>query len=380
MNRILLSLALFWFIGVAPGHAAPPIKVGAVSALGAKASFPEASQAAKAYFDAFNEAGGLQGRRIEYVSLDEGTSPDQAAQAARQLIDDPEVVALVGGSGLLDCPVNAKAYAQADLLSLQGASVAADCFASSHIVPLNNGPYYGLENAISFAHQQLKSDKVCVSLLDLPGMVPAYRTALARSSAHLKWSVTLVEAVAPSSDFSAAISKHLAAGCETIIFTGHEPAVLQWLQAALKLPYQDTNWLFLTPAYSAKVASFLPATDARVYAMAEFEPWQTSILPMLAWKRAMRSRGLPQTSLSQGGYVAAQLFVRALATIQGPITRRSVSQALRELPPQRQDFLGMPFEIGDRATHAPNRASLPMVLNQGRWRIAHPRWIVAPAP
>ena len=34
MTRILLSLALFWFIGVAPSHAAPPIKVGAVSAGG----------------------------------------------------------------------------------------------------------------------------------------------------------------------------------------------------------------------------------------------------------------------------------------------------------------------------------------------------------
>ena len=94
----------------------------------------------------------------------------------------------------------------------------------------------------------------------------------------------------------------------------------------------------------------------------------------------MRNRGLPQTSLSQGGYVAAQLFIRALATIQGPITRRSVSQALRDMPPQRQDFLGMPFEIGDQPFHAPNRASLLMILNQGRWRIAHPCWIIAPAP
>ena len=145
--RWLAGALLAALATAAPAQNERPIRVGAVSALGVQAGFPESSQAARRYFDAVNAAGGVNGRRIEYVSLDEGPSPQTAAGAARKLIADPEVVALVGGSGLFDCPVNAAAYAAAGLVSLQGASVAPECFASSHIVPMNNGPYLGLENA-----------------------------------------------------------------------------------------------------------------------------------------------------------------------------------------------------------------------------------------
>jgi branched-chain amino acid transport system substrate-binding protein len=50
------------------------------------------------------------------------------------------VVALAGGSSIIDCPANRAACEQAGIVALQGASVAADCFRSAAIVPMNNGP------------------------------------------------------------------------------------------------------------------------------------------------------------------------------------------------------------------------------------------------
>lgn len=372
------ALLAAFFATAALAQTVRPLRVGAVSALGVQAGFPESSQAARRYFDAVNAAGGVNGRRIDYVSLDEGPSPQAAAGAAQQLITDPEVVALVGGSGLFDCPVNAAAYAAAGLVSLQGASVAPECFASSHIVPMNNGPYLGLENAVAYAVEHLKRPRVCLSILDLPGMAVGYRRSLDRLKPALKAALDDVAFVAPDADFAAAIRERLARRCAAIVFTGHEPTVLRWLDEAQKQGMGETDWIFLTPAYTDQVARAIRDPRARVHAMAEFEPWQSASLAMMDWKRVMREAQLPLSALSQGGYVSAQLFVRVARQIRGPITRASFAQALRELQPTELSFLGMPFHVGQAQAHAPNRASLPVTWRNGLWKIAAPFWIVAP--
>lgn len=375
LRGVSLALGVSALLTALPAQAEPakPIRIGALSA----SAFPESSQAARAYFDAINSAGGIKGRLIEYRSLQEGNTPRSAAQAAQDLINDPDVVALAGSSGLMDCPVNAASYASADLFSLQGASVAAECFTSSHTVPLNNGPYLGLANAVAFARDQLKSRKLCIALLDLPGMVPGYKKTLQALEASGQPPVDVVAVLGPEADPGPMVKGFYDQHCDAIVFTGHEPAVARWLQSAAQFDMNAVNWLFLTPAYTDGIARLLKTSTARAYVMAEFEPWQSASLPMLDWKRLMRKAGLPLTSLSQGGYVAAQLLVKVLRRIDGPITRASVSQALREMPPTKHSFLGMPFHVGKGVAHAPNRTSLPMTLSEGYWHIASPVWLQA---
>ncbi len=375
--KITFAAIGFTFFGsVSLAQSLKPIKVGAVSS----SAFPEASQAAKAHFDVINASGGVNGRKIEYLSLLEGENPVQAASSASHLINDLDVVALVGGSGLLDCPINAKSYAAANLMSLQGASVAADCFRSSNIVPVNNGPYIGLENAINFAYTQLKGQKICVSLLDLPGMVPAYRELLERDAKRYPRPLASVQTIPPNGSIKPFIKIQLDQGCNTIIFTGHEPAVINWIETSSQMDLKEVDWVFLTPAYTATVAKVAKVANSRVYAMAEFEPWQSSTFAIGDWKRLMLKNKLPLSSLSQGGYVAAQLFVRTIREIKGPIDRDRFSKALREMKPQNHAFLGMAFESSQKNAHAPNRTSLPMMAHDGFWRIAWPQWIEALPP
>jgi branched-chain amino acid transport system substrate-binding protein len=367
----------------AAGHrlqAAPPIKVGAVSALSGPAAFPEAAQAARAYFDAVNAAGGVRGRRIEFISLDEGAQPDTAARAAERLLADPEVVALVGSSaGMLDCPVNRDRYASAGIVALHGASAAVECFTSSHIVPMNNGPYTGLASAVLFARTQLHSARPCVVALNLPGMMPGFRQALDRLAARTGRPSPMMRDVGMGVDPSPVLREMVSHACDTIIYTGHEPAVLQWMAAAKSLGVSRVNWVFLTPAYTAAVARALANVPDPVYAMAEFEPWSSSSLPLMDWKQVMLRAGLPVSSLSQGGYLAAQHFVKVLRTINGPITRDAVTRALRAMPAVNHPMIGMPLSIGAASQHNPNRTAMPMKLTGGAWRIAGIQWIEVPS-
>ena len=90
-------------LAAGPSCAGGTIKVGAVSTMTGPADFSEVPKAAQAAFDQFNAAGGVNGCKIDYTISDDKADPQVAAQAARDLIDNKEVVAMVGGASLLEC-------------------------------------------------------------------------------------------------------------------------------------------------------------------------------------------------------------------------------------------------------------------------------------
>lgn len=377
-TRLALVFLGWLWAGVAGAQSNKPIKVGALSALSNGAAFPESAQAAKAYFDTVNASGGIGGRRIQYQSLDEQADPAAAARAAAQLVNDPDVVALVGGSGVLDCVVNQKLYEDAGILSLQGGSLAPQCFRSPNIVPFNNGPYTGLATAVTFARTRLKSQSLCTVAIDLPGMLTGYTHAMKRLAEQVGRPAPPMQVVKLGDDWKPALRDMEAKNCDVVIFTGHEAAVLQWMQSARELGLSGITWVFLAPGYTANVARVLSNSADNIYAMSEFEPWNSRSLSSLDWRELMRQHKLPLSGLSQGGYLSAQLFVRALRRMEGPITRAAVTAALRKMPSQEHALLGMPFQIGEARSHSPNRSAIPMKLEQGNWRAAAPDWIQVP--
>ena len=48
----------------------------------------------QAYFKMINEQGGINGRKINFISLDDGYSPPKAVEQVRQLVEQDEVLAL----------------------------------------------------------------------------------------------------------------------------------------------------------------------------------------------------------------------------------------------------------------------------------------------
>jgi ABC-type branched-subunit amino acid transport system substrate-binding protein len=97
------GLATAWLPERALGQAAAPTEApGSEIVLGQSASFSGsfAAQAAayrdgaRACFAAVNAAGGVHGRRIRLVSLDDGYQVDRAVANTRQLIDDHQALAL----------------------------------------------------------------------------------------------------------------------------------------------------------------------------------------------------------------------------------------------------------------------------------------------
>jgi branched-chain amino acid transport system substrate-binding protein len=77
-----------------------PIKIGAIFAItgpAANLGAPEA-KTAEMCVESLNNAGGINGRKIQLLAKDSGSAPDKAISLAKQLIEEEKVLAIIGPS------------------------------------------------------------------------------------------------------------------------------------------------------------------------------------------------------------------------------------------------------------------------------------------
>src|SRR6185312_17346929 len=75
-----------------PGTSATEIKVGqSIAYSGPASAYGQLGKAEAAYFKGLNAKGGLNGRKINFISLDDGYSPPKVVENARKLVENDEV-------------------------------------------------------------------------------------------------------------------------------------------------------------------------------------------------------------------------------------------------------------------------------------------------
>jgi branched-chain amino acid transport system substrate-binding protein len=87
-----------------PGTSATEIKVGQTIAYSGPASaYGQLGKAEDAYFKWLNAKGGINGRKIAFISLDDGYSPPKAVENARKLVESEQVAVVFN---VLGTPLN----------------------------------------------------------------------------------------------------------------------------------------------------------------------------------------------------------------------------------------------------------------------------------
>jgi branched-chain amino acid transport system substrate-binding protein len=374
------SIALLWSeASLAAGPTCDgPIRLGAIATATGPADFSEVPKAAKAYFDEINAAGGVNGCRIDLSIADDKADPQVAAQAARDLIDNKNVVAMVGGSSLLECAVNAPTYKRSHVLSVPGVGIDPVCYHSPNIAPVSSGPYTATTGIGLFATNVLKSKNLCAMFSIIGGTQEAYAEGLARWEALTGQKLKLVDTTLPQfGDMTPFILKARDAGCDAVIVNAIEPSAVSWVKAADAQKIKGIDWLFLAPVYTAQVATALADTTQSVYAQTEWEPFtDINSSGNKDWAASMEKAGRPLTAFSQGGYLSARVLVDAVKSIDGPVTRESVSKALQTLKPVRYPLAGEEYSF--RVSTDRSHAMKVMKLIAGKWTPASPEWIVVP--
>jgi branched-chain amino acid transport system substrate-binding protein len=107
--RYLVALALSFATTVTvaaekqygPGVSDTEIRLGQTIAYsGPASSLGAIGRTAAAYYRMINDQGGINGRRINFITLDDGYSPPKAVELARRLVEQDEVLGLFGSVGV----------------------------------------------------------------------------------------------------------------------------------------------------------------------------------------------------------------------------------------------------------------------------------------
>jgi len=377
---LITGAAALAIAGPAYAQSDAPIVVGSINALSGPVVYDDASKAAKAVFDAFNENGGHNGRMIEYLIMDDRTDPATSSSSARDAVDNQGAVAMVGSMSFLDCAVNGAYYIDKGIVAIPGLGADTFCYTNANIAPPNMGPYLASELTMQIATEELGLDKICAVVGVGGGAEAAYREGFAkwteRTGADFEW-IEFIPYSAP--DFTPYVIRAKEAGCETIYFNGPDELALSMMNAASA---QDAafSYLLFVPAYTEAFANASPSGHNGVYIVSEFAPYTDPTAEATAdWYTLMQEKGVPITAFSQGGYLSATYFIEMLGRIDGEITRESVTQAFKtQTDPIENPMVGAPYVFGDAEMHSPNRAGwlVKMAPGSSQWESVGENWSV----
>ncbi|MFV0434601.1 MAG: ABC transporter substrate-binding protein [Leucobacter sp.] len=365
------------------GGESAPIKLGSVNTLSGPVAFPEASDAAQAVFERVNAEGGINGRMIEYKVTDDKGNPQEATSAARELVGNDEVVALVGSASFLDCEINGDYYEQEDVRSIQGIGIDPRCFDSPNIAPTNIGPFNDMTLTLLYGSEELGLKNFCVLTNTVGSTGPSYQAAVDRWSEITGIEPILVDPALPlgAADYSPYVVKAEKAGCEVFVSNAGEADTIGILKAANQQGWDDATFLLLTSVYSNNLAEAVDNAAAGIYLPAEFYPFTEDSEANAEWKQLMEENDLTLTSFGQGGYLAATFMVEVLKSIEGDITRESVNEALANMEPIENPMISHSYQFDRIAAQDYEPGAWPVTLKSGtnRWEKAADDWVRIPA-
>jgi branched-chain amino acid transport system substrate-binding protein len=310
-----------------------PIKIGAMATNIPGVDFTWITQMTGAYFECVNDNGGIDGRPIEYIAEEEQVDPQQISSLATKLVEQDQVLGIVGSTSLIECSVNGDYYAEQGYYLII-AGVAQDCFTSPNFSAVNMGPYYSSLGGAQAALRAGAEGKMVVVSPNQPGFDLINSGVVEFAEENDMEGASILEDV-PIND-PAGLAQRLVAeagdgGGVVLDFTG--PTVLPLLQAIEQQGLIDSViWASSTPPNDPSLAAELSeAWNGKFLINAEFnvldsgQPDQDHMNEV----REQYASDVPSSSFAQMGYLAGRVATDALMGIEGDITKESVNEAFR---------------------------------------------------
>lgn len=346
-----------------------PIRLGAIATKQPGTDFTDIPNMAKAFFDCVNDNGGIKGRPIQYSIETEQTDPGQIASLAKKLIETEKVVGIVGNISLIECAVN-HAYYEKQGFYVINAGIAPECYSTPNSAAVNMGPRYSVDGAAQYLVRQ-KVKKLVLDQSNVPGTgyIDGGFQLIAKSAgiptASLKDNVPIQDAN------SIALKLVQAAGDDGgVILNFTPPEALKILQAAQLQGLQNrVKWACSTPCNTDFLADALgDQWNDKLGVNAELNLTNANG-PDSQLYRAVREKyapKLPLGSFTQMGFVEAAIATKALMSVKGELTAKSVNEAIKNTKDFQTDILCKPWYYGDAPLHIPNNTDRTTTPKDGK--------------
>jgi len=320
-----------------PGVTATEIKIGNTMPYGGPASaYGSIGKADAAFFQWLNEQGGIAGRRINFISLDDGYSPPRTVEQTRRLVEDEKVAFMFDALGT---PTNSAVhrYLNQKKVPQLFVNTGADKWADPQHFPWTIGflPSYRIEAQI-YAKYMLK-EKPGAKLAVLyqnddfgKDYVTGLRDALGRDWDKYVVRTATYEVTDPTVDSQ--IADLRASGADTLLVA----AVPKFAAQAIRKVH-DIGWkpMFFMTNVSISVGSVLqPAGPEKAVGMisglfckdAVDPAWEND--PGMKQYKAFMAKYLPSADISDGlyvwGYCVSYILWKVLEQCSGDFSRESI--------------------------------------------------------
>jgi branched-chain amino acid transport system substrate-binding protein len=321
--------------GGSGGSGSGPITIGAwIPLTGAQASsgVPQ-MEGAKAYFSWLNDNGGVNGRQVNWIVKDNAYDPQQTVQAARALVGQDEVVAIVNANGV------APSEAAFPFVLEQSQVPIVDHYGGV-------AAWYDPPRPLLYGTQTLYEDQAAamaqwavesgarklVVVHDDPKAFAdvAAQIGPAATRADSAVTTTAVPVKLGTTDFAPAVSQVKAEGGDAVmlILPAHEAAA--YLKAAQLQGVTVPTYGYSPTASSTTVTLAGPAAENfRAVSLVRAPTDPSPEMQRFREVMAKYAPGQPADFSTLLGYANAAVFAEVAKTIQGPVTAESIAEAYR---------------------------------------------------
>jgi branched-chain amino acid transport system substrate-binding protein len=293
-----------------------PIKLGNVTTKVPGIDFSTGPAMMDAYFKCVNENGGINGRPVQMLEENDNLKPEDAAAAAKKLIETEKVVAVVGGFSIIDCPVNGDYYVKQGY-NVIVAGVPAQCFSSPAIAAANMGPGYSALGAAQIMVEKGVKGNVVTMTNKTPtadynnSLAAAYFKSKGITSSDVQLDLPITD---PATPIRAAIEKAGKGGGVLLNFTPESGLPL--LKAAEEAGLMDNViWGSSTPLNDDSVAAALgPKWKEKININAELSQLQDPNAEMELYRTVSKKYNpdAPLGSFQQMGFMIGRIIVKTL--------------------------------------------------------------------
>lgn len=318
----------------------PAQKLGKGMEAGLRAAFREA-----------NDAGGIAGRKLELVTLDDGYEPDRAVHNVRMLIESDKVFAVAGGVG------TPTSLAVEPILTAQKIP---------YIAPFSGAEFlrhphkkYVLNVRASYYEEAEKIAELLVDIKGFKKVAVLYqddsfgRTALeGLHQAFKSREITLVAEAAYKRNTTAvkrAVLEIKAAEPEAVVMIGTYQPLASFIRLCRELGMK-AEFVSLSFVSSEALAADLGAEGEGVI-ITQVVPYPFSATTKIAGAyRTALKRSDPDAEygyVSFEGYIAGRFIVETLKLLGRDVTREKFLQVIIDNPRMSLDDLALEFGQGD---------------------------------
>lgn len=362
-----MALSVLLLTGLA-GPAAAQIRIGQTAGFtGAVASsVKEATDGAKLYFDAVNARGGVNGQKIELISLDDQFDPKLAVENAKKLIGQG-VVALFLNRGTPHTQAIMPLLAEAKIPLVAPSTGAMVLHEPVNPWVFNVRATYQREAERTIAHLNLVSvTRIAVVQVDdtfgadaSVGVHKGLATAKLEPVAYEKYDRT-------KPDFGPLIPKIVKAEPQAVIFIGSGTAVIDGMKA---LRAAGSRAQMVTLSNNAS-AGFVKALGdlAHGTVVSQVLPSERSVGTPLVKEAAdlAKAKGVELTPASLEGFASAKVLVEGLRRAGRDPTRTGLKNALETL--NHFNLGGLELSYSATSHTGLDYADLSIVGQDGKFR------------